>query len=407
MVKLDVPFHVISEKLYNYICSLYQPSERFPYPLQLGQKGTLYGTIFSCFIAYMLGKEHEMPGRDSIISTIVSLRDDATGLFIDPDVKREHYADANLHSELYVNLQVTSFCYGCLDALGVFVDKRMQWLESLLGGNKLEDWLTGLDWKNPWLVSNLDMFVGNFLLQWHAFDPKEERIRRAVQIYFKWHDLQQDHFTGFWGEKNDLLNAMAGAYHIYLHYDFLKRPIQHVEKIVDATLSLVCRDGLFVYGGGGGSCEDMDAIDILIRCSLLSSYRGDDVKKILLNAAAILATGQTEEGGFSWRVQPNLLDILKYPLNKKYVTGKLYSLAYKALHRSHYASEHLYSSLKLYPYKINIADTWSSWFRPLSLAFIAKRYPNNFSESCNWRFPTWPGLGFNPFLEKTVSANDQ
>ncbi|MDA8413571.1 MAG: hypothetical protein M0023_07245 [Desulfobacteraceae bacterium] len=398
MGKLDIPFRSISQKLFRYICSLHQPGERFPYPLQSGQKGSLFGTVFACYVAYLLGRVQELPDQKPIVDTILSLRQSETGLFIDLDLRPEHFVNINAHSEFYVKLQTTIFCYACLDALGVNVDKKIKWLEPLLVRSELEAWLTDLDWKNPWLVSNLDMFVGIFLFQWYNMYPDEVRICDAIEAYFSWHDRHQDRATGFWGDQSDLLNAMAGAYHILIHYDFASRSIKYVEKIIDATLSLVCRDGLFVYGGGGGSCEDMDAIDILVRCSMLTQHRADDVKEVLLKAAAILATGQTCEGGFSWRVQPSLSDLLIYPFGKEFIAGRIYDFAYKSFRRSHYISEHFYSSLKLYPYAINKADTWSSWFRPLSLAFIAKRYPENFTEPCNWRFPTWPGLGFNPFL---------
>jgi len=61
--KLDTPFKKISNRLFSYLCSLYQPAERFPYPLQKGQQGSLFGTSFACYIAAMLGKQNELPGR--------------------------------------------------------------------------------------------------------------------------------------------------------------------------------------------------------------------------------------------------------------------------------------------------------------------------------------------------------
>jgi hypothetical protein len=395
---LDISFNKASERLFSYLGSLYQPGEQFPYPLQKGQRGSLLGSVFSTYVASMLNMVDELPGKQEIAETLLRLRNSNTGLFSDPDISGEDFLNPANHTELYVSLQTTSFAYACLEALGIDVDRRIPWLEPLLLKGKLRNWLDALDWSNPWLVSNLDMFVGNFLLSWQQFWPSDEKVAEAVEEYFLWHDQNQHSKTGFWGDQKDLFNAMAGGYHIFIHYDYERRTINHINNIIDCTLDLVCRDGLFVYGGGGGSCEDMDAIDILIRCSLRTDYRENDIKKVLLNSALMLNSGQLADGGYSWRIQPCLEDLCNFSHGSDFIYKKSFNLLYKARHRSHYLSEHYYSSLKPYPFKLNKSDTWSSWFRPLALAFIARRYPESFKEPCLWTPPYWPGLGFDPFV---------
>ena len=142
----------------------------------------------------------------------------------------------------------------------------------------------------------------------------------------------------------------------------------------------------------------MDAVDILIRCSLLTDYRSSDVRKILLDAARMLASGQQLDGGFSWRVQPKFFDCVNVFNGYAFLNRKMYNFLYKLRSRSHYVSVHNYSSLKVYPFKLHKSDTWSSWFRPLALSYIARRYPDHFEESCDWHSPSWPGLGFDPFF---------
>jgi hypothetical protein len=392
-----VPFKKISDDLFAYLCSLYQPAERFPFPLQRGQRGSLFGTAFATYIAVMLNKDDQLPGRQHIAETLLTLRNPKTGLFTDPDIQPEDFIKPSHHSETYVSLQTTTFCYASLIALGAEVDCRVPWLEPLLQEGRVSAWLGELDWSNPWLVSNLDMFIGIFLLNWQKFSPEDQRINAAINEYFSWHDQNQNSTTGFWGDQNNLFDAMAGGYHIFIHYDYSNREIKYPEKIIDSTLQLVCRDGLFVYGGGGGSCEDMDAIDILVRCSLCTDYRAEELRQVLLDAARMIYSGQRPDGGFSWRVQPLFADLIKFSNGYGYIGRKGYNLLYKAFNRSHYMSKHNYSSLELYPFKIHHADTWSSWFRPLALAFIAKRYPDSFQEKCLWKAPEWPGLGFDPF----------
>jgi hypothetical protein len=204
---------------------------------------------------------------------------------------------------------------------------------------------------------------------------------------------------------------MAGAYHILIHYDYAGLTIINEKAIIDSTLSLVCRDGLFVYGGGGGSCEDMDAIDILVRLSLITDYRQAEVKMALLRAANMLSMGQCSDGGFSWRIQPRLTNLFEIKFSSGMTTDLLKGVAgnliYKVLHRSHYCSTHFYSSLSIYPFKLMESDMWSTWFRSTSLAFIAQRYPDAFKGVCNWRLPFWPGLGYDPFISGSKNKSPE
>ena len=401
MYKNQISFGSMSDRLFSFVCQLYQPNERFPYPLQKGQKGSLLGTLFASLIAHMLNRVDQLPGREKICQELLNLRNPETGLFVDPDLQSNHLLKPEIHSMLYVTLQSTYFSYACLHALGVSVDRRVCWLSPLLEDGAVANWLNQLDWKNPWLVSNLDMFLGVFLLEWQSYDNTDECVEKAIAAYFNWHDEMQIPQTGFWGKQGDLLNAMAGGYHIYLHYDYCNRPIQYVKNIIDATLQLPCRDGLFVYGGGGGSCEDMDAIDILVRLSLRTSHREDEIRNVLLLASEKLSLGSNNDGGFSWRIQPTFGSFFSKLINlggfKHSLSGDIYAMAYKIAHNSHYNSTHYYSSLLSYPYKISKSDMWSSWFRPLTLALVAKRYPEHFLSSCDWRLPYWPGLGYEVF----------
>lgn len=399
MQKLAIPFRNIADKLFEYVCLSYLPNERFPYPLQRGQNGTLLGTVFACYIANMLGRVNDLPGRQHIVEMISSLRDPDSGLYVDPDVEPHHYLNTENHSEHYVKLQTTYFCHVCLHALGVDSDFRVPWVLTILDNSEVGSLLESLDWDNPWLVSNIDMFIGVFLLEWRDYCQTDNQIiKDLINSYFNWHNKTQNHDTGYWGSHGDLLNAMAGAYHIYVNYDYNNISINHADRIIDATLSLVTRDGLFVYGGGGGSCEDMDAIDILVRTSLLTDHKDNYLKNILLNAALMLYSGQVNDGGFSWRVQPRIKNFFTKSVGRDFKLGTLYDLLYKSIHRSHYVATHNYSSLTLYPFKIDESDMWSGWFRPLALAFVARRYPESFTEPCDWKLPSWPGLGFNPFI---------
>lgn len=401
MKVISISFDNLAERLFDYLCSMYQPSQRFPYPLQRGQKGSFWGSVFATFIAFMLGRINELPGREVLTDEMLKLIEDDTGIITDPEVLPTCFLNPDTHSDFYVTMQTTYFGYCALFALGMPSAPKISWLQSLLQGKSVSRWLDALDWQNPWLVSNIDMFLGAFLLFFNDLHGPNDWVLATIEDYFSWHDNKQNKKTGFWGEQEDILNAMAGAYHILTLYDYAGREIHLVEPMIDAIISLGQKDGLFVHGGGGGSCEDMDAIDLLVRLSLRSSHRETEVKETLLRAALVLSTSQKNDGGFCWRIQPSLNGIShvkKIFTNPSLFLGLIYRAANMLRFPSHYKSTHYYSSLSIYPFEISKSDVWSSWFRALSLVFIAKRFPHNFTDECRWMFPRWPGLGYDPFV---------
>jgi hypothetical protein len=166
---------------------------------------------------------------------------------------------------------------------------------------------------------------------------------------------------------------MAGAFHIYLIYYYLKRPIQYKERIIDSVLSLQWRDGLFVEKGGG-SCEDLDAIDILAKFTTLTNYRREDIKQALLKSLETLVNGQNKDGGYGWKINPNR-GFLKRIINFNQVS--------------------YYSDWRLMPFKTYRSDMWSSWFRPLAIALIVSTYPEEFGSDFEFKFRRLPGLGWH------------
>ena len=123
-----------------------------------------------------------------------------------------------------------------------------------------------------------------------------------MNIIFSYLDSTQDPETGYWGTNQgaSLFNGMAGAFHFYFFYVYCNRHIQYVEKIIDSTLALQHHDGLFSPAGGGGHCEDLDAIDILVKFSQLSSYRESEVDISLNKAIYALLENKNSDSGFCY-----------------------------------------------------------------------------------------------------------
>lgn len=399
-------FRPSANDVLHFVARCHVPDGRFPYALQPGSSGSLFGTCFTVLVSHMVAVGRKVPDLVRAVDSIASVATDDNDLVINPDFTPADLMKPGVHSPEYLALQSTSFVRAALNAAGRPPCKPVRWVVDLVEGVGVCAWLDSLPWSNPWLASNLDMFLGDFLLEWQQLAVADPRVTSAIRAYFDWHNRTQDPRTGFWGEQSDLLNAMAGAYHIVLHYDYAKEPLRYREAMIDAVLTLPWRDGLFVYGGGGGSCEDLDAIDLLVRLSLVSNHRSADVQSVLLRAARRIAAGYNADGGYGWRIMPQPARgcAALWRGDRRLAFDIAVSWLYGLRVRSQLHSTHYYSSCRTYPYRIDRSDTWSTWFRPQALLLIARRYPEAFIDVPDWKLPHWPGLGFDPWAVPIASV---
>lgn len=337
------------------------------------KRPTLLSNCFAVLGQELLGGLNGSMHR--LISYIKDCQDRDSGLFIDPLLRKEDLLRPDAHSWDYVTMQSTKFSINALDALGERPRYGLNFLDKYKDIDFLIRWLEGRNWKNPWLESNNIMFVGCFLLYEYIWTG-DKRNLEILGSFLDWHDKAQDPKTGYWGTDKgaSLHNGMAGAFHIYLLYYYLNRPINYKEKIIDVTLSLQHEDGLFTEDGGGGSCEDLDAIDILAKFTTFTDYRKEDIKKALFRSLETLIKGQRRDGGYSWKINTQ-----NKIANEFGIFGK----------RS------FYSSWRLMPFNVNRSDMWSGWFRPLAIALIASTYPDEIGSNFKFNFRRLPGLGWH------------
>jgi hypothetical protein len=94
---------------------------------------------------------------------------------------------------------------------------------------------------------------------------------------------------------------MCGGYHQLLVYYHEGRTIQSPELLVDTVLGLQHPDGGFSPSGGGGACEDVDAIDILVNAYKRFDHRRPDIRAALRQAADSILGLQNDDGGFPYK----------------------------------------------------------------------------------------------------------
>jgi glycosyltransferase involved in cell wall biosynthesis/SAM-dependent methyltransferase len=331
-----------------------------------GGEETLIATSCAVLILEGIRRLQDVPLslRDRWIEYVQGCQRAEDGLFVDPLLER-FPVTSNDHDLEYLLDQTTYFALQALDALGSMPRHPIQVLERWPNPQAFIAWMERLDWSNAWLQSNRVMFALAFLV--HAVEhDRELGAAQIVHAALDWLDAAQDQETGTWGWKADssLLNSMAATYHFLPFYEYVQRPIQRLNNLIDATLSLQQADGLFGVGTGGGACEDLDAIGVLAVAARYSRYRADDVQRAVLRAFWGLWNAQNSDGGFGYSMCAD---------------NRIYRFSSWAAMESH----------------LGASDVWATWSRLVAIGTIRRWFPDDTPALPPWRFRRLPGLGYH------------
>jgi hypothetical protein len=267
---------------------------------------------------------------------------------------------------------LTYFCLSALTALQGPPAPALTFLNAFRDPAYVRGWLDAGPWDNPWNHSNRIMFLLRFLIHAHQGDG-DNAWMDVYDGVLRYLEERQDAQTGLWhGTSGASVRAgVFAAYHFYPFFFWRGQRPRCAERILDSVLSIQHADGLFGEHQGGGACEDLDAIDMLVKFSLLTQYRSDDVRRSLERAFDRLLLLQNGDGGFpdrqvqrgelprSWRRQIyerlSLDRFLDRPLLRPYEP---------------------YSGWNLVKARKGDSTIWGAWFRPLALALIQERFPD-------------------------------
>ena len=385
------------QKILDYLFSLKASDYGFYLQTGFNQK-TLMSSSF-VIIAFELLNEINLLEVEKESIPFLEAQDERTGLIVDP-LWKEDFSNALDIEQNYIIYQTTAFALSVLDVFDLQPQYRFKFLDYYRNKKNLRNWFYSLDWANPWHESNKIMF----LLQFFSFEhirQNNEESKFLVLLLLDLLDENHDTNTGYWGTNKGAsnFNAMAGAFHFYNHYKYYNRVIPSSEKALCNTLNIQEKDGLFHTLGGGGACEDLDAIDIIYK---LSNYN-EKSKISLTDAYHAIIVNQIYDGGFCWAARPKLS--ISYGL--KYLNPFLDSFhfgMFKWIIKRNIIGSILpfYKDNQIYQYSgwdnmkfdISKSDGWSTWFRLLSLATIQEILPELKSDTINFKFRSIPSLGW-------------
>jgi hypothetical protein len=263
------------------------------------EKSTLYSSAFAAMTYSYTGKLNRFTKseRQSWASFFEDHQSEEDGLFESFEVLEN---PGELHNIEHRKLHLTCHVLPALSLLGSKPKYRIKYIEKYKRIETLEEWLNKVDLSKSWIEGNNLLFMGQIL--WYEFHTYNDKYAKSAFDYLiQWLNKTVDDKTGLWGTNHGcpIHPSMFGSYHQLILYFHQKITPKHLNKLVDSTLLCQHFDGGFNSGLGGGTCQDIDGIDILVKATQCSTYRSADIEYSLRRALShILRDRKPEGGGF-------------------------------------------------------------------------------------------------------------
>ena len=391
--------HQMNKKnIENYIFSLKNPNGGFYLQKNFNQT-TLMSSAFSIITLELVDSLNKIEISKEQ-NYFLKYQDEKTGFFVDPNLNLDYKKIEDIESN-YIHYQTTAFSLSALDALGMKTKYNFTFLNAFRGKEKILKFFEKIDWRNPWHESNKIMFLLQFFSYEYIVMKKEDSLDH-IHTILDCLDSAQDSKTGLWGTqfKASSFASMAAAYHFLIFYKYFNRKINSSEKISSSVFQLQMRDGLFHPFGGGGACEDLDAIDVIYKTN---SGVNTESEESLKRAYSALLQNFDKNGGFCWAKRPTFpflvglkyfnpslelfnIGMIKWIIKNNYIGSLIPFFKEKKIYE--------YSNWNLMKYHINLSDSWSTWFRLLSIATIERLLPNLKKHDIDYKFRRLPSIGW-------------
>lgn len=268
----------------------------------------LYASIYSCMLKAIYGELDDLTTKEkrSWADYFDSFQSKDDGYFRDPLLEGKEFEGDCGWGDGWGIQHLAGHIIIAYGRLGFKPKYKFIFLEKYYDLVYLENWLNQLFEEKPmWGASNYIMNVCT-LLQYSRDFMYDKKAHESIQFILNWLSNLQNPETGMWhkGKLNsykELSDAIRGAYHYFPLYIYEKKPIKYQEKVVDHILKSQNSWGGFEDEmKPSGACEDIDALDPLIRFTLNTNYRKGEVDLAIRKCLVWIFSNKTKDGGFSF-----------------------------------------------------------------------------------------------------------
>jgi len=374
----------------RYVAALRRGPADYRMTADLG--GSLFTACFAYFVRHLLADAARTDDADALAAAIDAAQDPVTGSWAAG--RAGAHAD---HTRAHVDWQLASFAVSALAALGRAPAHHLRFLEPLRAPDAVREYLNGLAWaRNPWNSGNRALFLGA-LLSDSGKPPAVGGGTAALGAWFEWHD-RHARPSGFWGEghRSDWYVGMGGAAHQYLVYHFHGREPPHLRAAVDRVLRMQYPDGRFWPVPGGGSCYELDALEILAVGRAWNDHRRDEVGEAARRAMDVVLASRNADGGFSWAARRwfDAADAWRALARTGDVRTRLWTL--RALANAHVLrrEEARRTAWVEGSHPVGVSSVYDTWFRLLTLATASRLTADPRTGGLAWTAVPAPNWGY-------------
>lgn len=274
----------------------------FAYAFAAGTPPTLYGSLYAFMLTSILGA---FPDRATIDGWIDHFDAHQTedGMFRDARLASEAFEHRGGWGEGWGGRHLAAHFVIPYARAGRTPPRPFVFLEPFYDLAYLNNWLAGFNFSERlWSQSNYVMNLYS-LMQFARDHMGETRAEAAVATIAEWLLKTQNPATGLWhtrslGTPAEANDAIRGAYHYYLMFEYDGIDVPHQGAAIDVILATQNAWGAFEEEDRpAGACEDMDALDPLLRFARRTGHRADDVRRAAYRAFVWLCACRNADGG--------------------------------------------------------------------------------------------------------------
>lgn len=269
-------------------------------------KPTLYASIYACMLMGLHGALRSLPeqAKTGWLAYFDHFQCESDGLFRDSVVAGEEFESAGAWGDGWGIRHLAGHIIIAYARLGGAPRFAFKFLEPYYDESYVSAWLGKFDLsKNVWSGSNYLMNLYT-LLQFARDYLHEPRAAKPVEQIWQWLMACQRADTGMWHTYEItgyplLGDAIRGAYHFYPLGLYDRKPIPYREQVIDWILkSQNSWGGFEAEKRPSGACEDIDALDPLIRFVSQTGHQRAEADLAIQRAMVWLLANRHADGGY-------------------------------------------------------------------------------------------------------------
>lgn len=273
----------------------------------------LYASIYAVMLEGLLGilKNRSKEDLKGWADYFNSFQNSEDGIFYDPALEGPSYEHIGCWNEGWGKHHLMGHIIIAFARLGYTPKYRLKYLEKFYDTEYLLNWVNQFDFsKGVWTSSNY--FMNLYSVMEYARDYMlEKQADASIKLMAEWLLEKQNSETGMWHTKPfdslsqvEKLNVVRGAYHFYPLFEYENIEVPFADRIVESILPLQNRwGGWTIETGNSGACEDIDAIDPLLRYAKEVPTRSKEIKATIKKSIIWQMACRNDDKGFSFYVR--------------------------------------------------------------------------------------------------------